>query len=132
MIRGEAGVGKSRLADVLRRRVEATDAATLVTHCSSYRSSTALLPGAPSDRTGGGDRAGAGRRHCLSRLWSILDDVALAEALPWFADLLGLPAEPWAPASELDGTQLREELLQSIMQWLQTLTSRGAAAPHRR
>ena len=63
--------------------------------------------------------------HAVSRLWSILDDVGLTDALPWFADLLGLPAEPWAPASELDGAQLREELLQSIMQWLHTLTSRA-------
>ena len=125
VIRGEAGVGKSRLADILRRRVEATDAATLVTHCSSYRSSTAFYPVRRLIERAAGIEPGQDGEHALSRLWSVLDDVGLTEALPWFADLLGLPAEPWAPASELDGTQLREELLESIMRWLQTLTSRA-------
>ena len=125
VIRGEAGVGKSRLADVLRRRVEATDAASpLVTHCSSYRSSSALYPARRLIERAAGIEPGSGD-DALARLWSTLDDVALTEALPWFAELLGLSSEPWAPASELDGAQLRQQLLQSLVQWLQTLASRA-------
>ena len=125
VIRGEAGIGKSRLADVLRRRVEATDAATLITHCSSYRSSTALYPVRRLIERAAGIEPGQAGDQALARLWSTLDDVDLTEALPWFADLLGLAAESWAPASELDGAQLREELLQSLSAWLETLTRRA-------
>ena len=125
VIRGEAGVGKSRLADVLRRRIEATHGTTLITHCSSYRTNTALYPVRRLIERAAGIAPGQPGDHAVSRLWATLERVGLTDALPWFAGLLGLPAQPWAPPSELDGAQLRQQLLHSLVQWLETLTSRA-------
>ncbi len=118
VISGEAGVGKSRLADVIGRRVHADDATTLITHCSSYHRSTALYPVRRLIERAAGIDPGHVPEHALSRLWTAMDEVGLAESLPYFADLLGLPPASWCPPPELDGMRLREELLSTLVRWI--------------
>ena len=122
-ILGEAGVGKSRLADVIRRRVQADGATAYITHCSSYHSSTALYPIRRLIERVAGIDPDHDPHHALSRLWSSLERAGLADALPCLADLLGIPPQPWCPSPELDGARLREELLDTLVAWIEASTT---------
>ena len=121
---GDAGVGKSRLADVMRRRVEASEGAALTTGCSSYQTTTPLYAArrlieaaADIDVRNDGPQA-------LPKLWTAMDSVGQGASLPLLADLLGLPPEPWCPAPELDGALLRERVLVTLVDWVVAVADR--------
>jgi class 3 adenylate cyclase len=125
VITGDAGVGKSRLADVIRRRVQAADGATLTAGCSSYHTSTPLYAVRRLVEAAAGIDSRNDGRHSLPRLWSALDAIGQADALPLLADLLDLPPEPWCPAPELDGALLREQVLTALAEFLVASTTRS-------
>ncbi len=124
VITGDAGVGKSRLADVARRRIMAVDGATLVAGCSSYHTSTPLYAVRRLIEEAAGIDSRRDGRLALPRLWSTLESVGQAEGLPYLADLLDLPPEPWCPAPELEGTLLREQLLTALEGWVRASAQR--------
>lgn len=121
---GQAGVGKSRLADLLRRRVEATDGAALVTGCSTFHRTTALYPARRLLERAAGIDAHEQADRALPRLWTAMEGLGLADRLPLVANLLELPPEPWCPAPELDGTALREQLLDALQTWVAASATR--------
>lgn len=125
VITGDAGVGKSRLAEVVRRRIQATDGNTLTAGCSSYHTSTPLYAVRRLVEAAAGIDSRHDGRHALPRLWSALDGLGQADALPLLADLLDLPPEPWCPAPELDGPLLREQVLAALTEFLVASTTRS-------
>lgn len=125
LISGEAGVGKTRMADLIHRRVLASVGTAVVAHCSSYRTSSALYPIRRMIERVAGIDPGLKEQHPVERLWSAMDAVGLGEALPLVTELLGLPNEPWSAPHELDGPRLREELLAALVGWVQQLAVRG-------
>ncbi len=122
---GQPGVGKSRLADQLRRRVEADDGASLATGCSSFHVSTALYPARRLLERAAGIDAHQRATLALPRLWSAMDALGLADGLPVVAGLLELPPEPWCPAPELDAARLREATLATLFDWVAASAARG-------
>ena len=123
-ITGEPGIGKTRLTDVLSRRIAADEGVTLATTCSPYHTATALYPVRRLiERAVGID--GADSRGSLPRLWEALDAVGQGDALPLFADLLGIPPEPWCPTPELDGARMREVLLTALYEWVAAAAARA-------
>jgi class 3 adenylate cyclase len=125
VVTGDAGVGKSRLADVVRRRVVAADGAALVAGCSSYHTASPLYAVRRLVEGAAGIDSRNDGRLALPRLWSTLDAVGLADGLSVVADLLDIPPEPWCPAPELDGALLREQLLTTLVDWLTASAARS-------
>jgi class 3 adenylate cyclase len=124
VITGDAGVGKSRLADVARRGVQAAEGATLWAGCSCSHVSTPLYAVRRLVEAAAGIDSRGDGRHALPRLWSTLEAVGLADGLPYLADLLDLPPEPWCPPPELDGALLREQLLSTLVDWITASAAR--------
>ncbi len=125
VISGPPGVGKSRLADVAARRARASDGTVLVATCSAMHATTALHPVARLlAQVANVDERVTGA-HTLPRLWNALDAVGQADSLPYLADLLGVPPEPWSPAPELEGAKLREEVLGRLDRWIRATAERG-------
>ena len=125
ILSGAPGVGKSRLADVQRRRAEATGGSSLVTACSTLHGSTALHPIRRLIARSSGIQPNADGRHALTRLWTSLDALRMADALPLLADLLDIPPEPWCPAPELEPAKLREALLSTVVDWVRAGAERA-------
>jgi class 3 adenylate cyclase len=122
---GQAGVGKSRLADVVRRRVQADDGATLVANCSTYHGTTALFPVRRLLERAAGIDTRQVADHALPRLWSAMEAVGRADLVPLFADLLELPPTPWCPAPELDGSRRHAALLQGLVDFVAASAARS-------
>jgi class 3 adenylate cyclase len=120
---GEPGIGKSRLADMVRRRIADRGAPTIAASCSPQRSATHLwavrrlveFACAVSPRSNPED--------ALQRVRRALAIDGQEEDLPLFAALLEIPPQPSCPAPELAPTRLREETLDAFKRWI----SRAAA-----
>jgi class 3 adenylate cyclase len=125
LITGEAGVGKTRLADLIRRSVLGSDHTAVVAHCSSYRTLSALHPIRRMIERVARIDAPVQQEHPVERVWGALDEVGLGDALPLVTELLGLPNEPWSAPHELEGPRLREELLTALVGWVERLAERG-------
>ena len=121
LITGEAGVGKTRMADLVHRHVMASGHTAAVAYCSSYRTSSALHPIRRMIERVLGLDARLPQEQAVGRLWNALDGLGLGDALPLVTQLLGLPNEPWSAPHELDAPRLREELLAALVDWLQHL-----------
>jgi class 3 adenylate cyclase/predicted ATPase len=117
-VRGEAGIGKSRLVQELRDHVATDGGASIRLSCSPYRSSTALYPvteylekvigtgGGPDDR--------------LDRLEKQLRELDLPVAIvgPLLAELLSIPwSQRWTPST--DSPERRKRLtFEALLAWL--------------
>ena len=121
---GQAGVGKSRLADVLRRRVEADDATAHLVPCSAFHGSTALHPIRRLLERVAGIEPHQGPDISLPKLWGAMEAVGQTDALPLVASLLELPPTSWCPAPEMEGPKLREELLGTLLAWVRAVAER--------
>ena len=122
---GPAGIGKSRLADVLRRRVEVDGGRTLVTACSAFHRSTALHPLRRMIERAAGIEPHLQSDLAHARLWTLVEAAGSAEHLSFLASLLELPPTEWCPAPELDGPQLREKVLAAIEAWVRATAAGG-------
>jgi class 3 adenylate cyclase/tetratricopeptide (TPR) repeat protein len=122
---GHPGVGKSRLADVLRRRVEADDATARLIPCSAFHGSTALHPVRRLLERVAGIEPHQGPDIALPKLWSAMEAVGQTDALPLVASLLELPPTSWCPAPQMEGPKLREELLATLLAWIRAVADRG-------
>jgi predicted ATPase len=120
LLSGEAGIGKSRLVEVLRERVGRERATWLAFRCSPYHTNSALYPvithlhrvlqlrpqDTPAER--------------LDRLEQALRDarLPLAEAVPLLAALLSVPlAERYAPLDWSPQKQ-RQKTYEALVAWL--------------
>jgi len=125
LLGGEPGIGKSRLLRALRDRVnEASGEGTvrwLAAHGSPYTQNTPLHPVISLLRRTLASEPGA---TPLEQLESLLRAFSLAEALPLFASLLGLPAAGRAAVPPMAPEQQRERTLEALVALLLEMSER--------
>jgi class 3 adenylate cyclase len=126
LLRGEPGIGKSRLADQVRAALSRGGATVLVGACSAYHTTTHLYPARRIVEAASGLNLREPSTGALVQLRDALTGIGCADALPVVAAMLGLPPEPWCPAPELDGMRLREVTLTALIDCLVAL---AAVAP---
>jgi len=124
-LRGEPGIGKSRLVEEFRRRVAGTDVDVLDTLCTPYSQNSAFLP--VTDLIGrrlGLDRSlGADAR--LDRIEKRLAElrVAAPDAAPLLAGLLAIPTGERYPPLEMSPIRRRVRTLEILVGALEAIAS---------
>lgn len=125
-IRGEAGIGKSRLLDELRAKAIAAAGGDFVCRCSVFHATTHLYP----VRRMVADRCGVDLSADLSQavpsLRAALAGAGLERHLSLFGALLGIPPGAELTAPELDGLALREATLAALVEWIAAEAARAA------
>ena len=120
---GEAGIGKSRIAESLGERI-AGEAQTLRYQCSPFRANSALYPFIQQL-----ERAADFRRNdSASRKWSKLEALLAPEprdTVALFAALLSLPPSERHPALALSAQQQKEKTLAALLARLRGFAKRG-------
>ncbi len=127
MLTGDAGLGKSRLVHVLRSHVTVGDTAPVVEwRCSPYHSNSALHPAIDYWGRTLGFVSGDTPREQLERLKEYLRgfDLPLADTVPMFASLMGLPDDDEYPAPALAPQRKKELTTELIVAWLAARASR--------
>src|SRR5712691_147335 len=119
LLSGEAGIGKSRLLQVLKEHVAAASQAWLTPcQCSPYYQNTALYPLIELlERVALRFDREESLQHKLSKLEGLLVQygLPLAEAVPLFAVLLSLPlGADYAPLN-LSPQQQKQKILQALL-----------------
>jgi class 3 adenylate cyclase/tetratricopeptide (TPR) repeat protein len=120
LLSGEAGIGKSRLVQVLHEHVVAESHTHLQWHCSPYAQQSPLHPviahlhrllrwrpdDAPAEKLGTLEETLAAY------------DLALPEMVPLFAALLSLPLSERYPPLTLTPQRQRQQTLDALLAWL--------------
>ena len=120
LIQGEAGIGKSRLVEAMRARVE-VDHLWVVTRCSPYHSNTTLYPVIDHLKRIMGWRVEDDATCKLAKLEAALttQSLPLDQAVPLYAELLDLPFPPERyPPLQLTAQEQRERTLDALAAWL--------------
>jgi TOMM system kinase/cyclase fusion protein len=126
LLTGEAGIGKSRLVQLLRDRIGATPAIRIEYRCSPHAQHSALYPvimhleralaftrtDSPTDK--------------LRKLEDVLASYSgsLAEMVPLYAALLSLPLGEGYPPLTLTPQRQRQKTLEALLTWLWQETER--------
>ncbi|MBV8454761.1 MAG: AAA family ATPase [Deltaproteobacteria bacterium] len=126
IVRGEAGIGKSRLAQMLAERLANSAAVELACRCSPYYQNSALYPVTEllqhMLRYTRSDDAGAR----LAKLEAALARSGFSppEIVPLFAALLSLPANDRYPALPLTPQRQKQKTFEAIIEWLRRIAQR--------
>jgi class 3 adenylate cyclase/DNA-binding winged helix-turn-helix (wHTH) protein/predicted ATPase len=120
LLSGEAGIGKSRLADTLRAQVASAGAVQILLRCSPYHTHSALFPvlvhlqrlarlhpeDAPATK--------------LDKLEQMLRGYRLASAqvVPLFAALMAVPLDQRYPPVQLTPEQQKQQTYDALVAWL--------------
>jgi predicted ATPase len=128
LLSGEAGIGKSRLIDVLRRRLAREPHFRLDARCSAYAEHSAFNPVIDllrrtlrfTDSDGPGDRL----RKLEDALTAV--HVALPEVTPLLAALLSLPFEDRYPPLALTPEQQKQTTMEALVSVLLAMAAQRA------
>jgi len=120
---GEAGIGKSRLIDAMRRSIGGDPRFGVRYQCSPYHVSSAFFPVIRQLQRIAGISPTDGNETRLDKLERVLEptgnDVAAA---PLFASLLGLDGRARFGALELSPQQLRQRTVETLSQHITALS----------
>jgi class 3 adenylate cyclase len=120
LLRGEAGIGKSRLVEVLYERVSSTGVPRLVFRCSPYHTTSALSPViAHVQRVLRFDRDDTPAQK-LDKLEQVLRTYGfpVPEIVPLVAALLAVPLLERYPPLTLTPQRQRQQTLAALVAWL--------------
>jgi class 3 adenylate cyclase/predicted ATPase len=120
LLRGEAGIGKSRLVETLRERVRREGATHMVFRCSPYYQNSALYPVIDYLQRflqWQRDDAPEAKLNTLERVLRT-SRLPLEEVVPLFAALLSVPLPERYPALHLTPQQQRQKTQEALVAWL--------------
>jgi class 3 adenylate cyclase/tetratricopeptide (TPR) repeat protein len=121
LLEGEAGIGKSRLADEFRRAIGARLHTPLRYQCSSHHTNSAFFPFVSQLQHAGNIRAQDDFDQRLDKLESAVVDKPERDKTLWlFATLLSLPTDRY-PALTLEPRQLKSETIAAFCAQLAAL-----------
>src|SRR5215468_10373873 len=125
LITGEPGIGKSRLASAVVQRVVEAGARVFELYCSSYSVTSTLFPVRTAIERYANMSSDGTDAERLARLEAALADlgVDLAENIPFLGVLLDLDLADRFPVVELAPIQLRELLLERLVDLVCAATS---------
>jgi class 3 adenylate cyclase/tetratricopeptide (TPR) repeat protein len=126
LISGEAGIGKSRIAQTLLERLSGEPHTRLRYFCSPHHQDSALYPSiAQLERAAGfrRDDTDAQRLEKLEAVLALATD-ELGEAVPLLADLLSVPTGKRYPALDLSPQKRKEKTLHVQLAQIEGLAAR--------
>ena len=115
MVRGDAGIGKSRLTQALRERARGRPHVELSFHCAPHFSNTALYPITEQLRRDAGIKRNDPAGVALDKLERLLaagdHDAPIGETLPYLAALLSIPTGDRYPAVSATPERQKQHVL---------------------
>lgn len=125
LVRGEAGIGKTRLVAAFCNAVAGEIHRAITCRCSRYYRDTAFYP--LIDLLEQRLRLGQARDGAekLARLEAMLTEwkLPLAETVPLWAALLSLPLDDRYPSLELPPQHQKQATLEAVMTWLRAMAA---------
>src|SRR5262245_16047395 len=125
LVGGEPGIGKSRLARVLRERFGQERYTVLRYQCSSYHLNSALYPAIDQFERAAGFTREDSVEQKLDKMEAVLagDERRISASAPLFAALLSLPTERY-PALNLSPHKQKERTLEALAGQVEALAQR--------
>jgi class 3 adenylate cyclase/tetratricopeptide (TPR) repeat protein len=124
LLSGEAGIGKSRLAEALRNQIGDDPHFRLHYQCSGHHTNTAFYPIVKRLEGVAGFSRVDTEEAKLDRLEELLkpgtDDVKAVA--PYFADLMSLPGEERYGAIDLSAQQVRSRTIEAMVEQIEVLS----------
>ena len=120
LLRGEAGIGKSRLVEVLRERVISEGATRIVFRCSPYHQNSALYPVIDHLQRflqWQRDETSEAKFDTLERVLRTYR-LPLEDVVPLFAALLSVPLPERYPPLNLTPQRQRQKTQEALVAWL--------------
>jgi class 3 adenylate cyclase/DNA-binding winged helix-turn-helix (wHTH) protein len=120
LISGEAGIGKSHLAETLRAQVAAEGSPQIVLRCSPYHTHSGLFPVREHLRRVARIRPEDTPATKLDKIEQMLCGycLTLEEVVPLFADLLAVPLGQRYPPIGLTPAQHKQHTYAALLAWL--------------
>src|ERR1700676_2168378 len=126
LISGEAGIGKSRIAESIAERLSGEPHTRLRYFCSPHHQDSALYPSITQLERADGFRREDTNEQRLAKLEAVLALATndLGEAVPLMADLLSIPTGDRYPALNLTPQKRKEKTLHAQLAQIEGLAAR--------
>jgi class 3 adenylate cyclase/predicted ATPase len=126
LMSGEAGIGKSRIAQTMLARLEGEPHISLRLFCSPHHQDSALYPSIAQLERAAGFRREDGAEQKLAKLEAVLTQSTsnLAEAVPLLAALLSIPTGERYPPLDLTPQRQKEVTLRALLAQVEGLARR--------